>query len=136
MASVNGTEELSLASLDSASAPAPAPAASPGVVDVGAKRFGFHWIPGTRRPTGWAYLFPATNTTVVFRWSTCLCKVEPLELVEAPGKNSTAGGNSTGSGEKPTQLFKMHLDQVDYWLSSHFHELDLVVLNTGHHWNR
>lgn len=74
---------------------------------------------GTRRPTGWAYKFTATNTTVIFRWTSCLCEVTPAEQLAA---NATKGA--------------MHLDRPEEFLREHFRTLDVIIMNTGHHWNR
>ncbi|CAI5471545.1 unnamed protein product [Closterium sp. Yama58-4] len=85
--------------------------------DVGTD-YGFFQLPGARRPTGLAYRFVASNTTVIFRWTTCLCEIEPLNK------------------EDWTQGQAMHLDRPDTFLRDFLRELDVVVLNTGHHWNR
>lgn len=67
---------------------------------------------------GWAYRFLRTNTTVVFSWSTCLCHVQLFNT-------SDQGGGSA-----------FHLDRPDPFLARHFSGLDVLILNTGHHWSR
>ncbi|CAI5491691.1 unnamed protein product, partial [Closterium sp. Naga37s-1] len=87
------------------------------IQDVGPD-YGFFQLPGARRPTGWAYRFVKYNTTVIFRWTTCLCEIEPFN------KEDWKKGQA------------MHLDRPDTFLRDFLKELDVVVLNTGHHWNR
>ncbi|CAI5466608.1 unnamed protein product [Closterium sp. Yama58-4] len=65
-----------------------------------------------------AYRFVKSNTTVIFRWSTTLCEVEPL---------------NKGNGSQDKAL---HLDRPDTFLRDNLNKLDVVVLNTGHHWDR
>eukprot|EP00253_Pinus_taeda_P000633 PITA_00633 len=90
---------------------------SPDVQDVG-KEYGLVRAPGAIRPDGWAYRFPETNTTVLYYWSASLCEIEPLN----PGNRSTD--------------FAMHLDRPAGFLRDNLYRFDVVVLNTGHHWNR
>ncbi|CAI7916141.1 unnamed protein product, partial [Closterium sp. NIES-53] len=80
------------------------------IQDVG-KDYGFSKSPDR------AYRFVASNTTVVFRWSTFLCEVERFNK-----ENGTQGA--------------LHLDRPDTFLRDFLKQLDVVVLNTGHHWNR
>lgn len=80
------------------------------VKDVGLAAYGFHVPPGERRPGGWAYRVAPSNTTVLFYWTSFLC--------EAVRK---------GGGP-------LHLDRPDAFLRRHLAALDVVVLNTGHHW--
>ncbi|GAB2287236.1 Protein trichome birefringence-like 16 [Dionaea muscipula] len=87
------------------------------VEDVGAE-YGFVTPPGGARPDGWAFRFPDTNTTILFHWSSCLCDLEPL--------------NSTD----PATNVAMHLDQPPGFLRRYLDRVDVLVLNTGHHWNR
>ncbi|KAL5678276.1 hypothetical protein ACJX0J_014407, partial [Zea mays] len=44
---------------------------------VGAE-YGFVFAPGAKRPDGWPYRFPSTNTTILYHWSSTLCDLEPL----------------------------------------------------------
>ncbi|CAI5466610.1 unnamed protein product [Closterium sp. Yama58-4] len=55
---------------------------------------------------------------MIFRWTTCLCEIEPFNK------------------EDWTQGQAMHLDRPDTFLRDFLKDLDVVVLNTGHHWNR
>jgi len=87
------------------------------VKDVG-KEYGLVMPHGGTRPNGWAYRFSSTNTTVLYYWSTCLCDVEPI--------------NTTN----PETDYAMHLDRPPGFLRQFLHKLDVLVLNTGHHWNR
>lgn len=89
--------------------------------DVGEK-YGLLKAPGEARPSGYAYVFTETNTTVLFRWSSCLCELEEKEPKEVEGK------------KKP--VVAMHLDRPDTFLKKYFDQFDVIVLNTGHHWNR
>ncbi|KAF6153308.1 hypothetical protein GIB67_003498 [Kingdonia uniflora] len=90
---------------------------SPGVIDVG-KKYGLIKARGTIRPAGWAYRFKATNTTILFYWSTSLCEVEPLNITN------------------PATHWALHLDRPPSFLTRYIHRFDVLVLNTGHHWNR
>ncbi|CAI5478854.1 unnamed protein product [Closterium sp. Yama58-4] len=87
------------------------------IQDVGPD-YGFFQLPGARRPSGWAYRFVKYNTTVIFRWTTCLCEIEPFN------KEDWKQGQA------------MHLDRPDPFLRDFLKQLDVVILNTGHHWNR
>ncbi|KAG6387560.1 hypothetical protein SASPL_152752 [Salvia splendens] len=69
------------------------------------------------RPDGWAYRFPITNTTILYYWSASLCDLEPIQ------------------GSNPVN-FAMHLDRPPAFLQRYLHKFDVLVLNTGHHWNR
>jgi hypothetical protein len=68
--------------------------------------------------TKWAYRFRETNTTILFHWSTSLCEIEQGHPEEEPG------------------YYAVHLDRPASFLKKFFHEIDVMVLNTGHHWNR
>ncbi|KAL8170275.1 hypothetical protein V2J09_022079 [Rumex salicifolius] len=70
------------------------------------------------RPDGWAHRFPSTNTTVLFYWSACLCDLEPLKKSD------------------PHTEYAMHLDRPPAFLRRFINRFDVLVLNTGHHWNR
>lgn len=87
------------------------------VIDVGWE-FGLVKAPGALRPDGWAYRFTRTNTTILFYWSACLCDLQP---VNPSDKNSEVA---------------MHLDRPPSFLSHYLDRFNVIVLNTGHHWNR
>ncbi|CAN1136161.1 Protein trichome birefringence-like 16 [Linum perenne] len=86
------------------------------VLDVG-EEYGFI-TPQNGRPSGWAYRFPSTNTTVLFHWSSCLCDVEPID------------------NKNPKTHYAMHLDRPPAFLRKNLDRIHVLVLNTGHHWNR
>ncbi|XP_042408083.1 protein trichome birefringence-like 14 isoform X1 [Zingiber officinale] len=90
---------------------------SPEVEDVGID-YGLVKAPGALRPDGWVYRFPSTNTTILFYWSASLCELEPL--------------NTSG----PSTHYALHLDRPVTFLKQHLPRFDVLVLNTGHHWNR
>ncbi|KAI4344622.1 hypothetical protein L6164_011827 [Bauhinia variegata] len=90
---------------------------TPDVEDVG-KEFGLILVEGAARPSGWAYRFPSTNTTILYYWSSILCDVEPID----------ANNRDTD--------YAMHLDRPPAFLREFIHKFDVLVLNTGHHWNR
>ncbi|XP_050206847.1 protein trichome birefringence-like 14 isoform X2 [Mercurialis annua] len=87
------------------------------VENVGAE-YGLVKARGAVRPDGWAYRFSNTNTTILYYWSASLADLEPL--------------NSTN----PTTDVAMHLDRAPAFLRRFLHRFDVLVLNTGHHWNR
>ncbi|RWV94391.1 hypothetical protein BHE74_00049032 [Ensete ventricosum] len=89
----------------------------PRVKDVG-KEYGFTKARKTVRPSGWAYRFQETNTTILYHWSASLCELEPLNVSD------------------PATNYAMHLDRPANFLSKYLHRFDVLVLNTGHHWNR
>ncbi|CAI5527676.1 unnamed protein product [Closterium sp. Naga37s-1] len=82
------------------------------------KDYGFFPTPRDSHRPDRAYRFVASNTTVIFRWSTTLCEIEPLNK------------------ENGTQGNALHLDRPDTFLRDYLKKLDVVVLNTGHHWDR
>ncbi|RRT57656.1 hypothetical protein GW17_00049162 [Ensete ventricosum] len=90
---------------------------SPEVEDVG-KDYGLVKAPGALRPDGWAYRFPTTNTTILYYWSASLCELEPLNKSD------------------PATHYALHLDRPVTFLKQHLWRFDVLVLNTGHHWNR
>ncbi|GMG99820.1 hypothetical protein Nepgr_001660 [Nepenthes gracilis] len=90
---------------------------SPDVEDVGSE-YSFVLPPGGARPDGWAFRFRETNTTILYHWSSCLCDLEPVNITD------------------PASNVAMHLDRPPAFLRRFLHRLDVVVLNTGHHWNR
>ncbi|KAL6974620.1 hypothetical protein U1Q18_028804 [Sarracenia purpurea var. burkii] len=87
------------------------------VLDVGSE-YGLVKAPGSIRPDGWAYRLPSTNTTILYYWSASLCDLEPLDITN------------------PATDYAMHLDRPPAFLSRFLHKFDVLVLNTGHHWNR
>ncbi|CAK9155195.1 unnamed protein product [Ilex paraguariensis] len=87
------------------------------VLDVG-KEYGLVKARGAARPDGWAYRFTSTNTTILYYWSASLCGLEPLDMTN------------------PTTDVAMHLDRPPAFLHHFLHKFDVLVLNTGHHWNR
>ncbi|CAL5365614.1 unnamed protein product [Camellia sinensis] len=89
----------------------------PEVEDVGLK-YGLAKPHGSIRPDGWAYWFPHTNTTILYYWSASLCGIEPINISD------------------PSTNFAMHLDRPAAFLEHFLHGFDVLVLNTGHHWNR
>ncbi|XP_006650256.1 protein trichome birefringence-like 16 isoform X3 [Oryza brachyantha] len=89
----------------------------PDVEDVGTE-YGFLLAPGAKRPDGWAYRFPSTNTTILYHWSSTLCDLEPLNPLD------------------PATSYAMHLDRPPAFLKNNLHRFHVLVLNTGHHWNR
>ncbi|KAE9610224.1 hypothetical protein Lal_00006133 [Lupinus albus] len=90
---------------------------TPEVVNVGWE-YGLVKHRGAIRPDGWVYRFPDTNTTILYYWSASLCDLKPL--------------NST---DKLSNI-AMHLDRPPAFMSQFLHRFDVLVLNTGHHWNR
>ncbi|CAL5074431.1 unnamed protein product [Urochloa decumbens] len=90
---------------------------SPEVEDVGWK-YGLVKAPGALRPDGWAYRFPVTNTTILFYWSATLSELEPL------------------NSERAVTSYALHLDRPVTFLKKYLNSFDVLVLNTGHHWNR
>ncbi|XVF61038.1 hypothetical protein PTKIN_Ptkin08bG0096300 [Pterospermum kingtungense] len=90
---------------------------SPEVEDA-ASEYGLVKPRGAKRPDGWVYRFPDTNTTILYYWSASLSDLVPI--------------NSTD----PASDVAMHLDRPPGFLRRFFHRFDVLVLNTGHHWNR
>ncbi|KAL6993001.1 Protein trichome birefringence-like 14 [Sarracenia purpurea var. burkii] len=80
-------------------------------------KFGFVKPPGAICPDDWAYRFPRTNTTILYYWSASLCGIKPI-------------------GTDPATDFAMHLDRPPVFLRQFLHQFDVLVLNTGHHWNK
>uniref|UniRef100_A0A1U7VQ33 Protein trichome birefringence-like 14 n=1 Tax=Nicotiana sylvestris TaxID=4096 RepID=A0A1U7VQ33_NICSY len=66
---------------------------------------------------GWAYRFPNTNTTILYYRSASLCVIEPFNVTD------------------PAPESAMNLDQPSAFLRKYLDQFDVVVLNTGHHWN-
>ncbi|PNX94678.1 protein trichome birefringence-like 14, partial [Trifolium pratense] len=90
---------------------------SPEVENVGWE-YGLVKHRGAIRPDGWAYRFPKTNTTILYYWSASLCDLVPLNITD---KLSNVA---------------MHLDRPPAFMRQFLHRFDVLVLNTGHHWNR
>ncbi|ERN07762.1 protein trichome birefringence-like 14 [Amborella trichopoda] len=89
----------------------------PDVLDVGWE-YGLVKHRGSIRPDGWAYRFPKTNTTILYYWSASLCELVPINRSD------------------PNTDYAMHLDRPAFFLQQFIHKFDVLVLNTGHHWNR
>ncbi|KAF4363619.1 hypothetical protein F8388_002160 [Cannabis sativa] len=87
------------------------------VIDVG-EEYGIARAYGNARPSGWAYRFPSTNTTILYYWSASLCYIEPIDKLN------------------PNTEYAMHLDRPAAFLVQNIHRFDALILNTGHHWNR
>ncbi|KDP29554.1 hypothetical protein JCGZ_19267 [Jatropha curcas] len=87
------------------------------VEDVGAE-YGLVKPRGAIRPDGWAFRFSNTNTTILYYWSASLADLEPLNITN------------------PTTDVAMHLDRAPAFMRRFLHQFDVLVLNTGHHWNR
>uniref|UniRef100_A0A0E0BTE7 Uncharacterized protein n=1 Tax=Oryza glumipatula TaxID=40148 RepID=A0A0E0BTE7_9ORYZ len=87
------------------------------VEDVG-KRYGLVVARHAKRPEGWAYRFRRTSTTILYYWSATLCDLEPLRRSD----------QATG--------YAMHLDRPPAFLQKNLHRFHVIILNTGHHWNR
>lgn len=90
---------------------------SPDVQNVGWE-YGLVKPRGAIRPDGWAYRFPKTNTTILYYWSASLCDLEPLNIKD------------------PLTNVSMYLDRPPAFMRKFLHRFDVLVLNTGHHWNR
>ncbi|XP_051209353.1 protein trichome birefringence-like 14 [Lolium perenne] len=91
---------------------------SPEVEDV-RQKYGIVKASSPFTPGGSAYRFPETNTTILFYWSPTLSEHEPL-------MNMTTKKTSN----------VLHIDRPADFLKKYLHSFDILVLNTGHHWNR
>ncbi|KAG5596120.1 hypothetical protein H5410_037352 [Solanum commersonii] len=89
----------------------------PDVLDVGCD-YGLVKARHAVRPDGWAYRFPRTQTTILYYWSASLCNLTPI------------------NASNPLTDYAMHLDRPPAFLSRFLPRFDVLVLNTGHHWNR
>ncbi|KAL2338796.1 hypothetical protein Fmac_013242 [Flemingia macrophylla] len=87
------------------------------IEDVG-REYGLVIADGSARPNGWAFRFSSTNTTILYYWSAILCDVEPIDI------------------NNPNTDYAMHLDRPPAFLRQYLHKFNVLVLNTGHHWNR
>ncbi|XXG72670.1 hypothetical protein AAC387_Pa07g1718 [Persea americana] len=56
--------------------------------------------------------------TLLYYWSTSLCYLEPLNITD------------------PAADYAMHLDRPPAFLQHYLHRFNVLVHNTGHHWNR
>lgn len=90
---------------------------SPDVEDVGVN-YGLVIPPGAIRPDGWAFRLRSTNTTILYYWSASLCDLELLNITD------------------PSAGVAMHLDRPPAFMRKFLDTFDVLVLNTGHHWNR
>jgi hypothetical protein len=99
------------------------------VEDVGPD-YGFQRANETRRPAGVANHFKATNTTIIFYWSVTLCHEEmfQIELTKTKWKSLSLSSGTAGS-------VALHLDQPVHFIRDYFAKFDVLVLNSGHHWN-
>jgi hypothetical protein len=75
-------------------------------------------VHGAIRPDGWAYRLTKTNTTILYYWSASLCDLVPLKILD------------------PSTDVAMHLDCPTAFMRRFLLNFDVLVLNTGHHWNR
>lgn len=96
------------------------------VENIGSE-YGFHIPPGRRSPTGWAYRFTKYNITLVYGMTVTLSEIEALESSEFQ--------NISGK-IVPLPKAAVHLDRVDPVLEHLVERSNVVILNTGHHWNR
>ncbi|MED6119511.1 Protein trichome birefringence-like 16 [Stylosanthes scabra] len=87
------------------------------VEDVGIE-YGLVTPEGSTHPHGYAYRFISTNTTILYYWSSTLCDTQPIDATN------------------PDSEVAMHLDQPPKFLQKYLHKIHVLVLNTGHHWNR
>ncbi|KAI4310816.1 hypothetical protein MLD38_035767 [Melastoma candidum] len=87
------------------------------VEDVGGD-YGLAVSPGHIRPDGWAFRFRSTNTTILYYWSASLCDLDPV------------------NSSNPSTDVAMHLDRPPAFMRRYLSNFDVLVLNTGHHWNR
>ncbi|KAM7276324.1 hypothetical protein ACFE04_018190 [Oxalis oulophora] len=90
---------------------------SPEVENIG-WAYGLVKAQGAIRPDGWAYRFPKTNTTILYYWSASLSDLVPLNITD-----------------KATNI-SMHLDRPPAFMRKYLDRFNILVLNTGHHWNK
>jgi hypothetical protein len=89
------------------------------VEDVGAEYRFASATPGAKRPDGWAYRFPSTNTTILYHLSSTLYDLEPVNP----------------SSDPENGYYAMHLDRPAAFLKNNLHKFHVLILNTGDHWN-
>eukprot|EP00249_Psilotum_nudum_P004428 c17951_g1_i1 orf=410-1930(+) len=80
--------------------------------------YGFFKPRGALRADGTAQRFSLTNTTIIYHWSASLCEIKPLKRKDSETE------------------YALHLDRPAAFLQKYIHKLDVLVLNTRHHWNR
>ncbi|MCO5593636.1 hypothetical protein L7F22_047651 [Adiantum nelumboides] len=73
---------------------------------------------GAIRADGTAQRFMKFNTTVIYYWSASLCELQPLNRSD------------------PNTYYAMHLDRPATFIQTYLKLMDVLILNTGHHWNR
>ena len=88
------------------------------VEDV-SKSYGLEKPQGSIRADGIALRFIESNTTIIYYWSATLCELQLL--------------NQTSPEETE---YAMHLDRPSTFIQKYVKSMDVLVLNTGHHWNR
>ncbi|KAK9037604.1 hypothetical protein V6N11_022508 [Hibiscus sabdariffa] len=67
---------------------------------------------------GWAYRFQTANTTNLHSWSARLCDREPIHATD------------------PNTLYAMHLDCQPAFIRENMDQINVLVLNTAHHWSK
>ncbi|OMO56108.1 PC-Esterase [Corchorus olitorius] len=82
------------------------------------EQYGFLPLTFVHKKHGWAYRFRTTNTTIVHSWSTRLCDREPV------------------NPDDPDSFFAIHLDRQPAFIRNYIHQLDVLVINTAHHWSK
>ncbi|KAH7302477.1 hypothetical protein KP509_23G075000 [Ceratopteris richardii] len=87
------------------------------VQDVG-EAYGLVKQLGSVRPEGVAHRFVEANTTIIYYWSASLCDIQPLNETD------------------PNTEYAMHIDRPVMFVQEFLRVMDVLVLNTGHHWNR
>ncbi|KAK6287274.1 hypothetical protein POUND7_013453 [Theobroma cacao] len=92
---------------------------SPDVEDV-ADKYGFSKLlrKGEIHQHFWAYRFLSTNTTILRSWSARLCDREPINATD------------------PKTRYAMHLDRPPAFIRENLDQLNLLVINTAHHWTK
>jgi hypothetical protein len=90
------------------------------IEDVGL-RYGLLVAPTRGRPGGVANRFVSTNTTVIYYWAVLLCDIRPVS------NNASDCRRSSNA---------VHLDRPPTFLEQHLGVIDVLVLNSAHHWNK
>ncbi|XVF14826.1 hypothetical protein REPUB_Repub09cG0094800 [Reevesia pubescens] len=65
-----------------------------------------------------AYRFRSTNTTILHSWSARLCDRDPINATD------------------PNTLYAMHLDRQPAFIRQNIDQLNVLVINTAHHWSK
>lgn len=86
------------------------------ITDIG-KSFGFYTPRGARKPNGFAFRYDATNTTIMYKWSVTLARIQPLNISDPNTDNA------------------LHIDRPEAFIEKHLPVIDILVMNSGHHWN-